>query len=177
MKRAYEMWQQDGVSVRRAAQLCGVPMQTLHHRTLGYCDPQRNKSGCFPLMNDTEEASFVAHLKQVAACGYGHTRHEIAALAGETAFFLGMKDTSCPVNDKWVGSFMNRWPDLKTTNPNHVSFIRAQSAILETMRNYYKELSVILQRFELLHKPQCIFYMDEIGYSCKETKLTTPQDK
>ena len=177
MKHSYEMWQQDGVSVHRAAQLCGVPVQTLRHRTLGYCDPHRNKSGRFPLMNSTEEAAFVTHLKQVAACGYGYTRHEIAAFAGETAFFLGMKDISCPVNDKWVGGLMNRWPDLKTTNPNHLSFMRARSATRETTHNYYKELSVILQRFELLHKPQCIFYVDEIGYPRKETKLTTPQDK
>ena len=167
MKRAYDMWKEDGVSVRRAAQLCGVPMQTLRHRTLGRCDPNRYKSGPNPLMNSTEEAAFVAHVKQVAACGHGYTRKEIAELVGETAFFMKTKDTSTPVNDKWVFNFLKRWPDLKITDARGLLTVRARSASRETMDNYYKELLVVLQKYELLEKPHRIFSVNEAGISCE----------
>ena len=89
MKNAYNMWKEDRVSIHKAAKLCGVPVQTLHGRTVGeVCDPHKSKSGCSPMISGTEKAAFVAHVKQVAACRYGYTRRKLAELAGETTFFL-----------------------------------------------------------------------------------------
>ena len=166
MKRAYQMWKEDGVSVYKAAKTCGIPVGTLRDRTtLGRCDPNRHKSGRSPLLSSNEEAAFVAHVKQVAACGYGYTRREIAELAGETAFFLKTKDTSAPVLEKWVYDFLKRWPDLKITNATGLPMFRACTATRETMDNYYKELLFILQKYELLEKPHRIFNVDETGIS------------
>ena len=75
----------------------GIPVVTLRDRTtLGHCNPYKYKSGPSPLLSSTEEAALVAQVKDIAACGYGYTRRELAELAGETAFFLN-KRHKCPI--------------------------------------------------------------------------------
>lgn len=61
-------------------QSCVVFQCRLYTKEL--CDPY--KSGSNPLMSNTEEAAFVAYVKEVAAAGHGYTRGEMANLAGET---------------------------------------------------------------------------------------------
>ena len=43
--------------------------------------------------------------------------------------------------------------------------VRARSATRETLDNYYKELLIILQKYELLEKPHRIFNVDETEVS------------
>ena len=108
--RAYEMWKEDGVSIRRAAILCSVPLITLHERTTGRINPYKPRCPYNRLLSYAEEAAFVAHVKAVAACGYGYTRRELALLASETAFFLNKRETSFPVHDTWVTKLLKRRP-------------------------------------------------------------------
>ena len=81
--RVYEMWKEDGVSIRRAAIFCGVPLITLHERTTACRNPYKPRCPHNRLLSYAEEAAFVAHVKAVAACGYGCTRRELALLASE----------------------------------------------------------------------------------------------
>ena len=111
------------------------------------------------------ETALVAHVKDIAACGYGYTRRELAELAGETAFFLNKRDTSAPLHDKWMYDFLKRWPELKIMKPKGLSMVRAHSATRETLDNYYKELLRIIQKYKLLEKPHRIFNVDETGIS------------
>ena len=93
INRAYDMWKDEGVSVYKAAKTCGIPVVTLRDRTtLGHCNPYKYKSGPSHLLSSTEEAALVAHVKDIAACGYGYTRRELAELAGETALVAHVKD-------------------------------------------------------------------------------------
>ncbi|KAI0235680.1 hypothetical protein LSAT2_013758, partial [Lamellibrachia satsuma] len=144
----------------------GIPVVTLRDRTtLGHCNPYKYKSGPSHLLSSTEEAALVAHVKDIAACGYGYTRRELAELAGETAFFLNKRDTSAPLHDKWVYDFLKRWPELKIMKPKGLSMVRARSATRETLDNYYRELLRIFQKYKLLEKPHRIFNVDETGIS------------
>ena len=166
ISRAYEMWKNEGVSVYKAAKTCGIPVGTLRDRTTrGHCNPYKYKSGPSPLLSSTEEAALVAHVKDIAVCGYGYTRRELAELAGETAFFLNKRDTSAPLHDKWVYEFLKRWPELKMIKPKGLCMVGARSATRETLDNYYKELLIILQKYKLLEKPHRIFSVDETGVS------------
>ena len=45
--------------------------------------------------------------------------------------------------------------------------VRARCSKRETLDNYYKELLVILQKYDLLDKPHRIFNVDETGVSCE----------
>ena len=45
--------------------------------------------------------------------------------------------------------------------------VRARCSTRETLDNYYKELLVILQKYDLLDKPHRIFNVDETGVSCE----------
>lgn len=171
MKCAYRMWKEDGVSVFKAAKMCGIPVQTLRGRTLGQCDPYKYKSGRNPYLSSADEVVFVTYVTKVASCGYGYVRREIAELAAETGFFLNTKDTSVPVNDKWVHAFLNRWPDLKITKPKDLPTARARFATRETTHHYYKELHDILHKYNLLQKPHRIFNLDETSLSCTHIPL------
>ena len=177
MRRAYDMWKEEGVAVYRAAQLCGVPVETLRNRTKGLCEPYITKSGRRPLMTSSEEEAFVAHVTQVAACGYGYMRRELAGLAGDTAFFLNTRETSAPVNDKWVFKFLNRWPNMKMVTARGSPVVRASCATRKTLNNYYKELLGIVQKYDLLEKPHRIFAVDETHISSKHIppKMAAPR--
>ena len=173
MKCAYRMWKEDGISVFKAAKMCGIPVQTLRGRTLGQCDPYKYKSGRNPYLSSADEAVFVAHVVKVAGCGYGFMRREIAELAAETGFYLNTKEKNVPVNDKWVHAFINRWPDLKVTKPKDMPTARARFATRVTTHNYYKELLDILLKYDLLQKPHRIFNLEETSLS----RVHTPQVK
>ena len=168
------MCTEEGVSVKKAAKLCGVPMQTLRSRTLGHCDPFKHKSGPDAMLTASEEAALVAHVKQVATCGYGYIRREMAELVGETAFFLRRRKTSSAVNDRWVGRLLSRWPELMAATPSGVSMLRTRSATRETVDNYYRELLLILQKYKLMDKPHQIFAVDETWVSPEHIPCKVP---
>ena len=87
------MWKDEGISEYKAAKTCGIPVGTLRDRTTrGHCNPYKYKFGTSPLLNSTEETALVAHVKDIAVCGYGYTRRELAELAGETALVAHVKD-------------------------------------------------------------------------------------
>ena len=165
INRAYDMWKDEGISEYKAAKTCGIPVGTLREiTTLGHCNPYKYKFGTSPLLSSTEEAALVAHVKDIAVCGYGYTRRELAELAGEKAFFLNKRDKSTPLHNKWVFDFLKRWPELKIMKPKGLCMVRAHNA-RETLDNYYKELLKILQKYELLEKPHRIFNVNETGIS------------
>ena len=94
LKRAYDMWKSGLYTMYKASKLCGVPETTLRDRARGRVDPLNDGYGPAPLLHHNEESELVSHVKYVSSLGYGYTRREMAQLVGETAFFLGRRDTS-----------------------------------------------------------------------------------
>ena len=115
-------------------------------------------------MSELEEAKLVAHIKELAAVGYGYTRAEVIAIASDFAVQLGKRgrDEKC-FSMQWFYSFMSRWPELHVVKPSSLSELRARSASEESITNYFSELDHILTKYNLKDKPHAIYNIDEKG--------------
>ena len=56
---------------------------------------------------------------------------------------------------------MKRWPDFKVLKPRGLEMQRAKASTTESVKNYYTELEKILTKYDLKHKPECIYNVDE----------------
>lgn len=70
---------QDGIAVRKAAELYNVPKSTLSDRITGRVLPG-SKSGPATYLTTQEEKELVTFLCRSAAIGYGRTRSEVIAI-------------------------------------------------------------------------------------------------
>jgi hypothetical protein len=76
-----------------------------------------------------------------------------------------MRDEDHPLSTKWYKNFMSRWPDLKIVKPRSLEIQRAKALSTECLRNYFQELNKVLEKYNLLDKPERIFNVDEKGLS------------
>ena len=101
----------------------------------------------------------------MASFGYGYSRAEVIDLATNNAAYKGIRDEDHPLSTKWYKNFMSRWPDLKIVKPRSLEIQRAKALSTECLRNYFQELNKVLEKYNLLDKPERIFNVDEKGLS------------
>lgn len=121
--------------------------------------------GPAPLFDQADEANLVNHLKLMASFGYGYSRAEVIDLATNYAVYKGIRDEAHPLSTKWYRNFMSRWPDLKIVKPRSLEIQRAKALSAECLRSYFQELCKVLEKYNLLDKPERIFNVDEKGLS------------
>ena len=93
MALAYKQVKENDTSVRKAAQMYGVPESTLRDRTLGLqpvpeTDTFLIKSGPSPVLTLGEEVELVEHVSYMASIGYGYSRAEFINIATDFAVSL-----------------------------------------------------------------------------------------
>ena len=81
--RAYKAVKENGVPVYRAAREHAVPLTTLRDRVDNRVSVDCTKPGPEPVLSQLEESNLVAHIKEVAAVGYGYTRAEVLEMASD----------------------------------------------------------------------------------------------
>jgi hypothetical protein len=131
----------------------------------GRVNPEATHSGPPPTLSQEEEAHLTDHLKLMASCGYGYSRAEVVDMASEYAIFLGKRDKEHPFTLKWFRLFMKRWPELKVLKPRGLEIQRAKATNKESVSVYYTELGNIMDKYDLKHKPERIYNVDEKGLS------------
>ena len=149
--------------VKTAARQYGVPQTTLRDRVHGRIDPEMTTPGPQALLSQHEEAVFVEHIKSMSQLGYGYSRSEVINQASSYAVFLGKRDEEHPLCDRWYRSFMDRWPELKKVKPRSLVNYRAQATSKEKVSSYFDNLQSVLQRNNLINKPEHICNVDEKG--------------
>ena len=88
--KAYALWTQEsldqaiaavhkGTSIRRAADMFGVPRSTLHDHVSGKVE-QFAKQGPKPYLNTEEEEELASFLVRCARIGYPHTRLQVLSI-------------------------------------------------------------------------------------------------
>ena len=163
MTNAYQAVREMRMPVKTAARQYGVPQTTLRDRVLGRIDPETTSSGPQALLSQHEETVFVEHIKTMSQLGYGYSRSEVINQASSYAVFLGKRDEEHPLSDRWYRSFMDRWPELKKVKPRSLVNYRAQATSKETVSAYFDNLQSVLQRNNLINKPEHIYNVDEKG--------------
>ncbi len=99
---------EDGMSVRRAAELHQVPKSTLGDRISGRVLSGAT-SGPPSYLTSVEEEELVTFLCRVAQIGHGRTRQEVIAIVERV---LSSRDNTRTVTSGWWASFVGRHPKL-----------------------------------------------------------------
>lgn len=142
-----------------------MPRSTLQDRLFGKVDLDTVKSGPPPLFSQEQEALLAGHLKTMDEVGYGYSRHETINLVTDYAIQLGLRDMEHPLTEKWLYTFLSRWPELKVKKPRSLEVARAKSATRNAIDNYFDELEHILTKYNLHDKPHRVYNIDEKGIS------------
>ena len=156
---------EDGQSIRRAANLHGVPYTILNDRVHGRVPIDCTKPGPSPILSQIEESKLVEHIKLMSSIGYGYSHSDVMKLRGEYLASMNKHEFNKPLSDKWFYKFMKRWPELIILQPSKLEMIRAKCTTPDIIEKYYEELHNILIKYDLLEKPECIYNIDEKGVS------------
>ena len=154
---------EEGHSIRGAAKLYNVPYTTLCDRVKGRVPIHSTKPGPSPILNQTEEKKLVDHTMYMSSIGYGYTRADVMNIAGEYLSSMNRREPSKAMSDKWFYNFLKRWPELSVKKPSGLEMIRARSTSPEIIAKYYVELGTILEKYDLMGRPECIYNVDEKG--------------
>ena len=165
LTKAYFAVKNDKMPTCKAARIFNVPRSTLQDRLFGKVDVETVKSGPSPLLSQEQEAVLAGHLKTMDEVGYGYSRQVTINLATDYAVQLGLRDKEHPLTEKWLYSFLSRWPELRVKKPRSLDVARARSATRSTIDSYFNELEHILTKYNLCDKPQRVYNIDEKGMS------------
>ena len=159
MDRALKAVISEGVSVRQASEVFGVPRSTLGDRASGRVIPGAN-SGPEKYLTTAEEIELVQFLTRVAAIGYGKSRKEVMAIAQGV---VGEKCLNKVVSNGWWESFCRRNPTISLRAAAPLSMARAKATDPEMLSRYFDLLERTLDQNDLRGRPNQIFNMDESG--------------
>ena len=159
MSRALDAVAAEGLSVRRAALMYGVPKSTLGDRVSGrvLCG---STCGRGKYLTDEEEEELLTFIENCASVGYAKTRKQILALVERILCVRGMK---VHVSDGWWASFLRRHPTLTLRTPASVSSTRAAASDPTVLEMYFDLLEETLEENELIGAPGQVYNMDETG--------------
>ena len=158
MQKAVDAVRRKELSIRKAAELYGVPRATLHDRAFGNVGPC---SGPPRHLSIAEEEELVNFLFGCSRIGYPRTRKEVLALVQDR---LRRKGYTHTITNGWWQRFRERNAErlsLRTAAP--LSKPRAQATDRDTFDRYYELLENTMKENGLLSKPLQIFNCDESG--------------
>ncbi|KAH3870773.1 hypothetical protein DPMN_033963 [Dreissena polymorpha] len=113
----------------------------------------------------------------MASCGYGYSRSEVVDMASEYAIFIGKWDKEHPLTLKWFTLFMKRWPELEVLKPCGLEIQRAKATNKESVSVYNPEQGNIMDKYDLKHKPDWIYNVDEKGLSTSHKCISRVTDQ
>ena len=154
---------EQGHSVRGAEKLYNAPYTTLSDSVNGRVPIDSTKPGPSPVLSQLEERKLVDHIMYMSSIGYGYSRGDVMSIAGEYLSSMDRREPSRPLSDKWFYNFMKRWPELSVKKPSGLEMVRAKCTNPNIIAKYYVELRSILEKYELVDKPECIYNVDEKG--------------
>ena len=160
MGRALNAVAVDGLSVRRAALLYGVPKSTLGDRVSGrvLCGVTCGRD---KYLSDEEEEELASFIENCASVGYAKTRKEILALVERIMCARGIE---IRISDGWWVSFLKRHPFLTLRSASSVSTTRSLASDPSILECYFDLLEETLAENDLVGKPGQIYNMDESGF-------------
>ena len=100
-----------GSTILRAANLHGVPRQTLQDRISGRVTHGQNP-GSKPYLSPTEEKDLAGFLIESAKVGYGKSRQQVKSIAAHGIRDKGHLDADKVLSNGWYYCFMSRQNEL-----------------------------------------------------------------
>lgn len=147
------------ISIRKAAELYGVPRSTLGDHIRGRVLPGA-KSGPSKLLSDEEELELLSFLCRLSEIGYPKTRRQVIELVQRIVSSRGHIDR---ISNGWWDSFQRRHPELSLRSASSLSTARSKASNPQCIDQYFNILEETLEEYALSDKPGCVFNMDETG--------------
>ena len=159
MQKAITAVEHEGISLRRAAEMYGIPRSTLHDHVTGQVE-HGALPGPSPYLSREEEEELVTFLIRCAGIGYPHTRYQIMAIVQE---MLEGKGIQASISDGWWERFRKRHPEITLRVAAPLSFARAMATDRESLNCYYDLLEDTLKSNGIFNNASHIFNCDETG--------------
>ena len=148
-----------GMSIRRAAELHGIPRSTLHDHVSGRIHLNA-KPGPSPYLSLEEEEELVSFLVKCAKIGYPHTRQQILGIVQE---IVNSRNSDVVVTNGWWERFRQRHPHITLRTAVPLSYVRAMAQDQQSIDRYYDLLEETLLENDIYDKPTHLFNCDETG--------------
>ena len=157
---------EDGMSLRKAADIFQVPKSTLYDRVTGKVKFGA-RSGPDPyLMNEEEE--LLNFLLKCLDTGYSHSRKQVISIVQQV---VDGKRIQTVVSNGWWERFCQRHPQVTLRAPAPLSYSKAVSSDRESLNNYFDQLEETLHANNILNKATNIFNVDESGFPLNPKSL------
>ena len=155
MANAIKAVTEQGLSVRKAAEMYGIPKSTLGDRISGRVLPG-SVSGPPRTLTDSEETDLEQFLFHCSAIGYGKTRKDVINLVE--------RSIQRSVSNGWWSSFIKRHPKVVLRTPSTLGRARYLATNKGMVDKYFDLLESTMAKHHLCDKPCQIFNMDESGF-------------
>ena len=149
----------EGFSIRKVAEMYGIPKSTLHDHVSGKV-AYGSKCGPDPYLDLEEEEELANFLVRSAGIGYPHTKKQVFALVQR---MLNKKGIETNVTNGWWERFQSRHPHITTRVAVPLSVARAKASDPVVLKGYFDMLEECLKENKIFDKPGCIFNCDESG--------------
>ena len=159
MTKAMSAVEKDGVSIRRASELFGVPKSSLHDRISGKVQHGTNP-GKVPYLTPREEEELANFLIKCANMGYPHTIAQILAIVQQVIEHKGGKGV---VTHGWWQRFCQRHTGISLRTAMPLGISRAMATDKECINKYFDLLEETLKGNKIFNNPSRLFNCDETG--------------
>ena len=156
----------DGSTLRQAAKLYNVPVETLRRR----CDGTVTldcKPGPSTVLTVEEEQCLAEYIIEMADRGFGLVSEDLM----RTAFTI-VERSGRPhpfrngmAGRGWLEAFRRRHPQISLRTPQALSYSRATSASKVVIDDFFAKLGALYGRLNLINKPMQVYNIDETGIS------------
>ena len=158
---------EDGMSLRKAAEMFQVPKSTLYDRVTGKVKFGA-RSGPDPYLTNEEEEELLNFLLKCSDIGYSHSRKQVISIVQQV---VDGKRIQTVVSNGWWERFCQRHPQVTLRAPAPLSYSRAVSSDRESLNNYFDLLEETLHANNIFNKATNIFNVDESGFPLNPKSL------
>ena len=150
---------ENGMSLRRAAEMFGVPKSSLHDRTSGKIQ-HGARPGPPSYLTLEQEGELVNFLIRCADIGYPHTVAQVIALV---QLIVDQKGIKRSVTHGWWQRFCERHKEISLCTAVPLAIARAKATNHETIGRYFDMLEDTLKENGIFNNPMRIYNCDETG--------------
>ena len=173
MAKAIRLVEKEGKSFRAAAEMCRIPLATLHDHVRGKVDPF-SKPGPKPYLSPNEEDELVVFLLKCARMGYPKSCKQVTAIVQS---IVNAKNMNVEVSTGWWARFKKRHPNLSLRTAAPLCIPRLQAQDPDVLNSYFNELEKTLREYDILDEPSSIFNCDESGMPLNPKPLKTIHER
>ena len=173
LSKACQAFNSKKYSLRKAAELYGIPKSTLHDHATGKV-LESSVSGPERYLSVYEEEELCNFLIGCSEIGYPRTRAQVLAIVQQ---YIDKKSINKTVSNGWWQKFRARHSNISLRSAAPLCLPRAKAADRSVLDKYFAILRSTLIDNDLLDKPRNIYNCDESGFPLAPRSPKTVAEK